>query len=411
MVDDPLNSRNYFRMGILILKKWIYIVLAVALALRVYYIVATAFPPLEGDAFGYDKMARQFLDTGVLGYLKTTPNAFVMPGFPLLLSLVYFVFGTNLIWFQLLQVVFSVITIFVVYKISQKFMKESYCLLCAAIMAIYPSFIYANGLLLTEVSFTLLTALFFWTLLLGIESGRKFHFVLSGVCLGLSVMFRPTLATLIIPMIVYFIMQIPSRKRIYQAILYVGLSSFVIVLPWWIRNFLLYGEFILFTTSGGNPLLYGVHPYLIGVLDTFDAVYKLNADELTRNQLWSDKAKEMFAAQIDNVLFIKWFVFGKMNLFWKLPWVENGEIAHLLEKLRNPLHLVLVIGGWIGIWLSVIRRSPLQWIAVMVISYTILHQVMLSIPRYAFPIMPFVIVMFVYMVSSIDELLRKRFAR
>ncbi|MBA9087054.1 4-amino-4-deoxy-L-arabinose transferase-like glycosyltransferase [Fontibacillus solani] len=393
------------------MKKWIYVVLAVALALRVYYIVTTTFPPLVGDAFGYDKMAKQFLETGVLGYLESTPNSFVMPGFPVLLSMVYLVFGTNLIWFQLLQVIFSVSTIAVIYKIAQKFMKEIYCILTAAMMAIYPSFIYANGLLLTEVSFTLLVALFLWLLWLGVESGRKVHFVLSGVCLGLSVMFRPTLSTLIVPIIVYFIMQVPSRKRIWQAILYVGLSSFVIVMPWWIRNFLLYDKLVLFTSSSGNPMLWGVHPYLIGVLDTFEAIYKLNADELTRNGLWSAMAKEMFADQMHNGLFIKWFIFGKLNYFWRLPWIENGEIAHLLEKLRNPLHLILVIGGWMGIWLSVFRRSPLQWVAVFMISYTILHQVMLAIPRYAFPVMPYVILMFVYLLSSTEDLLSRRFDR
>ncbi|MNZ47551.1 hypothetical protein D3C78_652700 [compost metagenome] len=206
-------------------------------------------------------------------------------------------------------------------------------------------------------------------------------------------------------------MQVPSRKRIWQAILYVGLSSFVIVMPWWIRNFLLYDKLVLFTSSSGNPMLWGVHPYLIGVLDTFEAIYKLNADELTRNGLWSAKAKEMFADQMHNGLFIKWFIFGKLNYFWRLPWVENGEIAHLLEKLRNPLHLILVIGGWMGIWLSVIRRSPLQWIAVFMISYTILHQVMLAIPRYAFPVMPYVILMFVYLLSSTEDLLSRRFDR
>ncbi|MNN65342.1 hypothetical protein D3C81_1808370 [compost metagenome] len=119
----------------------------------------------------------------------------------------------------------------------------------------------------------------------------------------------------------------------------------------------------------------------------------------------------MFADQMHNGLFIKWFIFGKLNFFWKLPWVENGEIAHLFEKLRNPMHLILTIGGWLGIWLSVLRRSPMQWIAVFVISYTILHQIMLPIPRYAFPVMPYVILMFVYLLSSAGDLLRKRFAR
>ncbi|MGX4585822.1 hypothetical protein [Paenibacillus chitinolyticus] len=74
------------------------------LALRIYYIFSNSFPPPVGDAMFYSKMAKQFLETGILGFNQTEPNAYVTPGLPLLLSAVYAMFDTGPLGFQLTQV-------------------------------------------------------------------------------------------------------------------------------------------------------------------------------------------------------------------------------------------------------------------------------------------------------------------
>ncbi|WP_405080472.1 glycosyltransferase family 39 protein [Paenibacillus chitinolyticus] len=389
-------------------NNWIYIILGVALIIRTYYIFSISFPPLAGDALFYDKMAKQFLETGVLGYNQTEPNAFVTPGFPILLSLTYLIFGSKMIAFQLVQVIFSVITIWVIYQISLKFLGLNSSLFVAVLMTIYPSFIYANGLLLTEVSFTLFFSLFLLTLFEGIENNRKFIFILSGLFLGVSVLIRPTPATLVLPIIIYYFFHLKSKKNYVRALTYIGFFSFILVLPWWIRNYFLFDKVVLFSTSGSNPLLWGMHPYFVGVIETFEAIYKTNPDEITRNNMWAEKSKEMFFAQINQPEFVKWFVIGKLNYFWRLPWVENGEIAHLFEWLRKPLHLLLVIGGWIGICISITRKHPIQILSIIIIVYTFLHQIMLAIPRYAFPIMPYIIILFAFVLSVVVETFRKR---
>ncbi|MFS0838715.1 ArnT family glycosyltransferase [Paenibacillus sp. 1P03SA] len=388
--------------------KWIYLILLSALVLRLVYIFSNSFPPPVGDAMFYSRMANQFLETGILGYNQTEPNAYVTPGFPLLLSAVYAMFGADPLGFQLTQVAFSVLTVWVVYRIARKYLSETFSLIGAACMAVYPSFIYANGLLLTEATFTLLLASFLLVLLEGLQSGRRSTLTAAGVLLGMSVLVRPTPAVLVLPLAVYFARKLPSRKLIVQALMYVGFSSFIVVLPWWIRNFLLYGEPVLFSTSGNNPLLWGVHPYLIGWENTFQSIYQLNPSELERNALWGEKAKEMFQSQLPQASFIEWFLMGKLNSFWKIPWVENGEIAHLLEKWRNPLHLLIVAGGWLGLTASVLRKHSIALLALVVVVYTVMHQIMLPIPRYAYPIMPYIIILFCFGMNLLYDAANKR---
>lgn len=38
-------------------------------------------------------MARQFLDKGFLGYMSSRPNAYITPGYPLFLALIYKLYG------------------------------------------------------------------------------------------------------------------------------------------------------------------------------------------------------------------------------------------------------------------------------------------------------------------------------
>lgn len=391
--------------------KWIYAILAVALLIRLYYIFSNTFPTLEGDALNYDKMAKQFLETGVFGYNQTVSNAYVTPGFILIVSFVYLLFGAKLIAIQIVQVVFSVITVWVVYRIAVRFMNERYGLIAAGLMTLYPSFIYANGLLLTEVSYTLFFSLFLLVLVQGVDSGSKTALIWAGVLLGVSTLIRPTPAVLVVPLIAYFYAVLPSKKVVVRAIAYVGISSFIVVLPWWIRNYLLLDQIVLFSTSGSNPLLWGVHPYFIGVMDTFSAIYKLKPDEITRNALWAAKAKELFWSQLGQAGFIKWFVIGKLNFFWSMPWVENGEIAHLFEKLRKPLHVLLAAGGWIGLCIGVVRNHPIRLLAVIIIVYTLMHQIILPLPRYAFPIMPLMILLFTFAVKAGYEAIGKWVAK
>ncbi|WP_082053634.1 glycosyltransferase family 39 protein [Gordoniibacillus kamchatkensis] len=162
----------------------IYLILLLAFFSRIFYIHMTNFPPLEGDAFFYDKEAKQILDNFVIGYNSTSPNSFVTPGFPIFLAIIYKVFGVHLTFVRDIQVILSVITIYICYCISGRYLKSPYTELVAALMTFYPSFIYANGLILTEVLFTFLFLLFVFIFIKAMENIEKilFYFGWNYIC-------------------------------------------------------------------------------------------------------------------------------------------------------------------------------------------------------------------------------------
>ncbi|MEV5027356.1 ArnT family glycosyltransferase [Paenibacillus sp. LPE1-1-1.1] len=396
------------------MKKYIAIVaiLVFALALRIYYINAYDFSHLEGDAMFYDSMVKQWLETGVYGYNSTTSNAFVPPGFPIILSLVYYIFGENYFNYLVFQSILSVGAVFLSYLISRMYLEKLFSLFVALLCSIYPSFIYANGLLLTEVLFMFTFLLFIYVFLLGFNNNNRFHIIASGAILGFCVLIRATPAYLIVLLFAYYLIISTNKKIVVKSIVYFMLPFIVVMSPWWIRNYILFDAPVLFATSGNNPLLYGVHPYLIGVLETFDKVYALNPDELTRSEMWKEMAVEKFeeGLVLNTEVYVNWFIFGKINLMWLKPWVENGTIALFMQNIRIPMHILIVIGGLIGAVFSVIKTiKPIHVLVIIPIYYTFVHLVYLPLPRYLFPILPFLIILFAFALQILYKKYERKF--
>lgn len=396
------------------MKKYIAIVtiLIFALALRIYYINAYDFSQLEGDAKFYDSMAKQWLETGVYGYNSTTPNAFVPPGFPLILSLVYSLFGESYFNFLVFQSFLSVGAVLLSYLISRMFLEKIFSLLVALLCTIYPSFIYANGLVLTEVLFMFTFLLFIYVFLLGFNNNNRFQIILSGAILGCCVLIRATPAYLIVLLFAYYFIINTNKKIVIRNIVYFIFPFAIVMSPWWIRNYILFDAPVLFATSGNNPLLYGVHPYLMGVFDTFDKVYALNPDELTRNELWKETAIQKFKEGLEQnfKVYINWFIFGKINLMWLKPWVENGTIALFMQKIRIPMHMLFVVGGLLGAVLSVVKTiKPIHVLVIIPVYYTFVHLVYLPLPRYLFPVIPFLIILSAFALQTLYKEYERKF--
>lgn len=383
------------------MKRYITISLIIifALALRLYYINSYDFSHLEGDAKFYDAMVKQWIETGIYGYNSSTPNAFVPPGFPIVLSLVYLIFGENYFNYLVFQSFLSVGVVLLSYLISRIYLEKRFSLLVAFLCSIYPSFLYANGLVLTEVLFMFTFLLFIYVFLLGFNQNNRLLIITSGAILGVCVLIRATPAYLIVLLFAYYIIVSTDRKMVIRNIIYFIFPFVVVMSPWWVRNYLLFDAPVLFATSGNNPLLYGVHPYLIGVFDSFDKIYALNPDELTRGTLWKEAAIQKFKEGLNQnfEVYINWFIFGKINLMWLIPWVENGTLATFMQKIRNPMHVIIIVGGLVGAILSVVRTfKPIHVLVIIPIYYTFVHMVFLPLSRYLFPIIPFLIILFAF---------------
>jgi 4-amino-4-deoxy-L-arabinose transferase-like glycosyltransferase len=372
-------------------KQQHYVILGLALALsvRIIYLLVSPKEIIQSDALGYHESAIRLLYNATFSIYQEQPNAFITPGFPLFLSLIYAIFGTgefavNLVYY--FQALISTCTVLLAFLIGYRLNGFKAGVIALAISAIYPPFIWANTQLLTEVLFTFSITLFVYILTVTFSEPSVKHHFISGLVLGITSLIRPTPAPYLLIMV--FLLFIKRKKVDYQFLKLVGLAviGFLIVMsPWWIRNFELYNRFVPFSTEGGNPFLIGTHPWFIGWEETNNNL-PVVADEFARNKMWYDKGKEIMWRELNSnpIRYIKWLTIGKLRAFWA-PYFGSPTFYTLF------LHVPIFLLGMLFIVKDFIYRKHLE-LSLFICFFTFVHIVYLPISRYSFPIIPLMIV-------------------
>lgn len=261
-------------------------VCAIAFAYAVVYILHQGrfeenYSPDESH---YIAMAQRLLTEGVYSYWGDGPDAYVSPGYPIFLTLCMAVFGTDVAGIdaiKFVQAFLSAGTVFLTFFLGWRLTKKySVGILAAMLLA-------ANGIyalyakrLLTETFFCFTMMLFFAVFLVAVERGRWWLHLLSGALFCVTIFVRPlllmTLPVLYIPLLLQCWRSWkndPRQTRFPWKRLLTPVGCFVagvlvVGLPWWIRNVVSLGDFVLLATQT-NPLYAGLawDPEALGLED------------------------------------------------------------------------------------------------------------------------------------------------
>lgn len=366
--------------------EWILVglILLAALALRLYFLIKVEQPPLFGDAKNYDAMVRRLLTTGVYSFWGGGPDAYVTPGYPLFLAGIYKLFwlggGSPLMKVRGIQALLSVATILLSYLMVRRLHGKTAALLTGLLSSVYVSMVWSPAAILTETLFVFLFMLYVYLFLIGMEKESFAWTLLSGGVFSLSVLVRPASAPLLIlPLLYHWFMK--KRRNIIPLLVATGIGFVLVMLPWWIRNVQALGHLVLTATQSGNPLLAGTDPYF----REGDALFK-NLQGVDQSALAWQRIREGFTHETG--LFIQWFTIGKWWYMFHEPWYD---IPHggFLDRLMF-LHMPIVVIGWLSVLFAYVWRE-LRLFAFILIGMTGIQLMFLPLTRYAFPMMPFLI--------------------
>ena len=277
---------------------------------------------LGSDDLNYIKSAVALLKSGIFTFHNyNEPTVFVMPLYPFFLAAVFKVFGYRFAGIQavrLIQAVFSCITIYFVFRMTKKLFDEKTGLIAVLLISFYPAFIITPGYILTETVFTMLLYILLYYSLEYTQNPSIPRFMLLGIIWTAATLCRPTVA--LYPILLFFYMLIRFRTKLI-AIAVPGLAMtvpfFLIITPWWVRNYREYNDFIPLTASSGNPMLQGAY---IDYKSTPDNIvyYKLGDNAFETNKTEVEMAKERIASGFKNDFwgYLKWFTLGKTKHFW-----------------------------------------------------------------------------------------------
>jgi 4-amino-4-deoxy-L-arabinose transferase-like glycosyltransferase len=236
---------------------------ALALLIRVVVVLATPHYAPQTDALDYDRIAVSLarhdrLPPSIL--VPHGPSAFRPPLFPLALAAVYKVVGTDAAtrWEagRLLCAALGALTVALIALIALRLWGRAAAVVTAAIASVYPPLIMVGSSLMSE---SLFIPLILASVLAALNHRRSRHrwrwAVISGLLGGLAALSHGNGLMLAIPLALLVWTELPRRSWRAAAVPAALLATMLATLvPWTVRNALVFHQFVPLTTQTGYGL-------------------------------------------------------------------------------------------------------------------------------------------------------------
>ncbi|TAK70604.1 MAG: hypothetical protein EPO22_01575 [Dehalococcoidia bacterium] len=282
MLDGSVKSRESPR-------GWLLFVLlagivALAVGLRVAWIRHVVVDPLDGR---FDDSVFYYLSAGSLAHDLSYRDPFLWgahtahwpPGYPLVLSAAFRVFGTDLMAAKTLNVALSAVTVVLIYAVGSRVFGRRAGLVAALLLAAAPGHIFFSAMVMTEVLFSLgflalIALVIWWTIDVAPVSWRWWfadandhrfqasnfsrnqepRMLALGVVTGCLTLVRAEAVFLPIILIACWLVVVPRWRPLlwYTAIFCAG---FVLTMtPWAVRNYAHFDKLIVLRADESGAL-------------------------------------------------------------------------------------------------------------------------------------------------------------
>jgi 4-amino-4-deoxy-L-arabinose transferase-like glycosyltransferase len=383
-------------------RGWIGLFLLAFLPALVYALFGEV--PRADDSEVYWRLGRTLAETG--SYTENgAPAAYWPPGMPAFLALVFNLFGESQTALTVINLILHALILVFTARLGTMLggprIGAAAMLLCGLLW----DFLRQPPLVLSELPYTaLLLGLFI--LLFSFRGRARFAaWFVAGVLLGLATLMRTT-AMLWLPFALGCVVVWPwwgwRRKVLPAALLAIAFAGFLIPVGLWTaRNYRIYDFFFPISLNSGENLglsnnRFGGIGYwrhgdprreIVGINST-DPVVNYHAGRAEFYRTWQTMPLESLLRCIPRLYF---------TTFKFQPWFANRELGSnpLYEVIMTTftlqwhLWIVLIIAGF-----AFTRgpRSSLELAVLCLLVYwLLLHSMILTDPRYRFPIVPFVL--------------------
>lgn len=391
--------------------RWTWLVGLLALVVRVI-VVAVQPMALLNDSADYQRLAVSLAHGHGFGSSHFAPGggptALRPPLFPLAVSVVYKVVGVHLTSARLVAAVAGALAVVLLTALTWLLWGRAIGLTAGVIAAIFPPQIMASTSLMSEA---LALPLEIAVLLAAVAyrgSGRVGYLWGAGAGLGLLVLTRPSLAVLVVPLILLLYRRRPSLRGLMPAGV-VLLAGVVVVTPWLVRDRLTMHNWVPVTTQSGYVLA-GTYNATSAHDPRFPAAWRpANADpsiaRLLADHPHADEVKTDALLQSAAVTYLRHhpayeatvLVQNTLRLF-DLASLNDTRAATFSEYgYGSPWGTLEIGSGWVvlalaiaGLFARAWRRVPLGiWLAPLLLWLSTVA--LQAVPRFRAVIDPFLI--------------------
>ncbi len=188
------------------------------------------------------------------------PAAHVGPLYPGVLAGFYFLIGHRPEWVPMLHVLFDLGAAWGIYRVGAVLWNARVGAWTAALFFLYPAYWTYDPRIRSEALLTLLISLWLWTTVLAMKKPSMLRFVLMGLVAGLTVLCKPVVLVLAVLLTTVAGMDSDriSRKLVHGVVY--GTACLTVVLPWSVRNYVQFDQFIPVSAGVGVGFWMGSDP-------------------------------------------------------------------------------------------------------------------------------------------------------
>ncbi len=349
---------------------------------------------LFGDAAQYILIAKNIVSGNGFNMLPDSNLlASRAPLFPFILAGVFKFFGQGYWPARIFQVCISSLVPVITYFVGKEIATKRIAMVSAYISVFYPFYVFYSAYILTETLFVFLSCLSLLYLIRFIKTGFYRDSLLAGIFLGLSALTRPiALGFGLFFVMCYFFT--PKHRLKGSAII---LSTmFLVVLPWTIRNYIVFEKFVPITTEAGRVFYSGANPMnktggCIRHVDFIEPEETGSMGEVEASKYMFKKGSEFI--RHNPVTFLKMSV-KKVGRLWRIfPYWTSG-FTNIKYKLISIFSYGLILPFFfIGVFLSIRNWKLVLPLYCLIVYTSIFCMVFYGTMRFRLPLMPAVIVL------------------
>ncbi len=397
-------------------RRWLAVIILVAVVLRVAAALymgdtITDLPGIQ-DQVSYDTLSLRVLDGygfsfGELWWPATFPDeptahwSFL---YTLYLSAVYAVVGHHPLVARLIQAVLAGILMpWLTYRLAHRPFGQTVSLAAAGLSGVYIYFVYYAAALMTE-TFYIIAIL--WTLDISMRLARKGGppgrwtgwGLQLGLALAVTVLLRQVFL-LFIPVLFAWLLwrsyafQNRAVGRMLAVELVAGVVLVASILPWTVRNYLVFGTFVLLNTNAGYAFFWGNHPIhgynFIAILPD-SGMYM----ELIPRHLWGlneavlDRAlleRGIGFVQADPLRYVVLSLSRALDYFEFWPSSQSSLLSNISRVFSFGVLLPFMA---YGVWANLRRslKNELFLLYLFALVYTTVHLLTWALIRYRLPV-------------------------
>lgn len=391
---------------------------------------------ISPDGLLYSNIAENFLqgkglvntanyvqgDDGVVRAVAQTREYVVGPIYPLLLALVYGLFGFKNYGMVIvvLHAVLGAAGAVLAYKTGELLFGKRYAWIPFSLTLGYPLFAFWGMYVLTEVTYVFTITLFLYLsacYMKEVERPKIKTLIGLGAVIGISNLVRPILL-LFFPVLGLWIlwMQRWRLKTALRDFAIIIMITVMVMSPWWIRNGIKYHQFIAVSNYGSYEFYLGNNPltitdnYFYFTQPSYDPAVKARIEKLPileQEKEYKKLAISYIAAE--PLKFLQRTLAKEKNLFWQPVSPADGQAYKMKGVSLDKWYLYL---GFCGVLLSLIHLKKYSFVLLFTGYYSFIVSMItvVSGARYRLPVMPAMILLgslvFVAVLKGFGKMLR-----